>query len=164
MKLRPSSMPCADRFHIAVVVEQAVAVDAFQPFAFDLFGGRDKAIGADDLQFLLIPQHQVIIVVVVAVQIAAAAGAFPYRTEGDLAQATQFAQDRRACFVVAAVEVDGFTVRRHPQPFAVRQRLFQLQTLFRQRDRRFAGEQPRFALARAIHMAAKTLRQILALV
>lgn len=62
---------------------------------------------------------------------------------------------------MATVEIDGFTVRRYPQPFAVRQRLFQLKTIFRQRDRRLAGEQPRLALAQAIDVAAKTLRQIL---
>ncbi|MNV92135.1 hypothetical protein D3C71_1866930 [compost metagenome] len=77
-----------DRRHITIVMEQAVAVDACQSLAGQLRCRRNKTIGTDDFQLLLIPQHQVIIVVVVAVQIAPTAGTFAHRTESDLAQAT----------------------------------------------------------------------------
>ncbi|MNT29394.1 hypothetical protein D3C72_1651300 [compost metagenome] len=69
-------------------MEQAVAVNAFQALAFQLLGGWDKAVSTDYLQLVRVPQHQVVIVVVVAVQIAAATGAFPHRTESDFAQAS----------------------------------------------------------------------------
>ncbi|MNE19949.1 hypothetical protein D3C80_1130490 [compost metagenome] len=115
-------------------MEQTVAIDTFQPFAFQLLGSRNKAVGTHNLQFVGIPQHQVIIVVVIAVQITTATGTFAHRAESNLTQPTELTQDRRTRLTLTAIQEDNLPVRRHPKTLTVCQCLLQLQPILWQGD------------------------------
>ena len=82
--------------HLLAVVKQGVGVEAVYSLARSLLGGGNKAVGADYLQLLGIPEYQMEVVVIVFVQIAPQAAAFTHGAKGDLPQATQLASSEAA--------------------------------------------------------------------
>ena len=78
--------------HFFVVVEQAVAVQPLDAALFHLHGRWHKAVRADNLQVIVIPQNKVQIVIIVAVGIPALPAAFLHGTKGNLAQPPQLAR------------------------------------------------------------------------
>ncbi|MNR20009.1 hypothetical protein D3C85_1368290 [compost metagenome] len=69
--------------HVVVVMEQAIAVQTVQPALFYLPGGRHKAVCADDLEILFVPQNQMQIVIVITIGVAAFAASLVHRAKGD---------------------------------------------------------------------------------
>ncbi len=139
--------------HFVVVVEQAVAVQRLRlPHR-----RRDKSVGADDLQILVIPQNQMQVVIIKAVGVAALPAAFPHRAKGNLPQTPQLAQDRGLFLAVTLPQIDGFAIGGGTQRFRLRQLALQGRPVFRSRNGRFGFEYPRQPLAETQHVLAALL-------
>ncbi len=148
---------CQHVLHFVVVVEQAIAVQPLNAALFDLHGRRHKAIRADDLQILLIPQDQVQIIIVVAVGVPAFAAPFLHRAKGNLAQAAQLPQQRGVFLAVALPKIDGFPVAGFAQRFGLRQRALQSGPVFRTGNRALGFKDAGHSLAKTHHVLTALL-------
>lgn len=105
-------------------MEQAVTVQSLDAALFNLHGRWHKAVRADNLEVIIIPQNKVQIVIIVAVGIPALSAAFLHGAKGNLAQSPQLAQQRRLFLPVALPQIDGFTIAGFAQTFGLRQLRF----------------------------------------
>jgi hypothetical protein len=121
----------------------------------NLLCGGHKAIRADDLQILIIPQDQVQIIVIVTVGVPALAAPFLHRTKRNFAQAAQLAQQRSLFLAVALPQIDELTVAGFAQTLGLRQRVSESPGL--------PDEQWRTGFKDARHSLAKTHHVLTAL-
>ena len=148
-----------DILHPRIVVKQAVAIDPFQAAFFQLHGGRHKAIGTDDFQVLFVPQNQVQVIVIIAVDIAAFAAAFADRAKGNLAQATQLAQQRRIFLAAALPQIDDFAICRAPKALRLAEFALKQGAILGTRNCAFRFKPPRHPFAQSLNVAIDAIRQ-----
>src|SRR5690606_37462798 len=125
--------------HAGGELEQGAAVEGVAGA-----GGADP-VGAGDLPFLLVPQHQVLIVGVEGIQVAAPPRAFGDGAKGDFPQPADLPHDRGIAAVV--MQVDVLVVGGLTQQVAAAHLGAQLLAVFGLGNGDFAVEQSRPAIA-----------------
>ncbi len=143
--------------HFFVVVEQAVAVQPLDAALFHLHGRWHKAVRADNLQVIVIPQNKVQIVIIVAVGIPALPAAFLHGTKGNLAQPPKLAQQRRLFLPVALPKIDGLTIAGFAQTLGLRQFALQRGPVFRAGNGALGFKDARQSLAKTYHVLTTLL-------
>ena len=143
--------------HFFVVVEQAVTVQSLDAALFHLHGRWHKAVRADNLEVIIIPQNKVQIVIIVAVGIPALSAAFLHGAKGNLAQSPQLAQQRRLFLPVALPQIDGFTIAGFAQTFGLRQLPLQRGPVFRAGNGALGFKDARQSLAKSYHVLTALL-------